>query len=108
LRRTKLGWIRDAWSRDELRITVNNNCPFCNPERRITKKDLKRPEDLGLPDYCVGTEKIEPTMDIQGIDKALLKGERIEEAWRLIGEQSEWVIRLLDSHGEKPCSLSTR
>ena len=28
------GWIEEALHRGELKITENNNCPFCNPERR--------------------------------------------------------------------------
>ena len=29
-----MGWIKEALRRDELKITENNNCPFCNPEYR--------------------------------------------------------------------------
>lgn len=51
-----------------------------------------------LPDYCVLTRKIEVgwVEEITGIDKPLLKNEEIEEAWRIIGEQSEWLSRTLD------------
>jgi hypothetical protein len=35
---------------------------------------------------------------ITGIDKASLKNEDIEEAWRIIGEQSEWVLEMLSVH----------
>jgi hypothetical protein len=35
---------------------------------------------------------------ISGIDKALLKNEKIEEAWRIIGEQSEWLLEMLNIH----------
>ena len=33
-----MGWIKEALSRGELKITKNNNCPFCNPERRADVK----------------------------------------------------------------------
>lgn len=29
-----MGWIKEALRRGELKITENNNCPYCNPERR--------------------------------------------------------------------------
>jgi hypothetical protein len=29
-----MGWIKEALRRGELKITENNNCPFCNPEHR--------------------------------------------------------------------------
>jgi len=53
-----------------------------------------------LPDYCVMTRKTGRIESINGIDKSLLKEERIEEAWRVIGEQSEWVMNMLDIHKE--------
>ena len=53
-----------------------------------------------LPGYCVMTRKTGRIENITGIDKSLLKNEQIEEAWRVIGEQSEWVIDMLDIHKE--------
>jgi len=53
-----------------------------------------------LPDYCVMTRKTGRIESITGIDKSLLKEERIEEAWRVIGEQSEWAIDLLNTYKE--------
>jgi hypothetical protein len=67
---------------------------------------LKEDIDLTshLPNFCVMTRKIDAscvrnisvgqglTYNIQ-----LMKDESIEEVWRLIGEQSEWVINLLIS-----------
>ncbi len=53
-----------------------------------------------LPDYCGMTRKIGPIENITGIDKSLLRDEQIEEAWRMIGEQSEWVLNMLDIHKE--------
>lgn len=43
-----------------------------------------------LPKYCLLARKIPlaSVNTITGIDKALLKNEEIEEAWRIIGEQS--------------------
>jgi hypothetical protein len=53
-----------------------------------------------LPDYCVMTRKTGRIENITGIDKSLLKNEQIEEAWRIIGEQSEWVLNMLNIHKE--------
>lgn len=64
------------------------------------KKDID-PDDF-LPNYCVMTRKIrrEQVESIVGIDKSLIKNEQIEEAWRIIGEQSEWLIDMLNIHKE--------
>ena len=64
--------------------------------RFALKKDIE-PKEL-LPNYCVLTRKIEVSWveAITGIDKALLKNGEIEEAWRIIGEQSEWIFRMLN------------
>ena len=74
--------------------------PYCHI-RIALKKDL-RPKDFreSLPNYCVMTRKIEHEWveSISGIDKSLLKNDEIEEAWRIIGEQSEWVIEMLNIH----------
>jgi hypothetical protein len=62
--------------------------------------NIKKAEDLGLPEYCVSTKKISPIRDISGINRALLINEEIEEAWRVIGEQAEWIIKLVNIHRE--------
>jgi hypothetical protein len=56
-----------------------------------------------LPDYCTMTRPIEATWveNILGIDKTLLKNEDIGEAWKVIGEQSEWLLKMLNSHKEE-------
>ena len=66
-------------------------------ERRVDAQEF-----LGsLPDYCVMTRRIERRLEsIRGIDKSIIKGEEIEEAWRIIGEQSEWFLDLLNIHKE--------
>lgn len=60
-----------------------------------------------LPSYCVLTRKIDPSwvknISIgQGLtyNTLLMKDESIEEVWRIIGEQSEWVMNLLNSFKE--------
>lgn len=74
--------------------------------RFTTKKEVKL-EDIRnlLPDYCVLTRKIKRE-DIakismgagKYIDESLFKSGVIEEAWRILGEQSEWVIDMLNAH----------
>lgn len=55
-----------------------------------------------LPSYCIMTRKIhrKEVESISGINKSLLKNEEIEEAWRMIGEQSEWLLELFNIHRE--------
>ena len=61
------------------------------------------PVDI-LPIYCVLTRKVErewvKAVAVDGygaeFDVSLLKDESIEEVWRLIGEQSEWLLYLLN------------
>jgi hypothetical protein len=56
-----------------------------------------------LPEHCMMTRRIEVgwVTNILGIDKTLLKNEDIGEAWRVIGEQSEWLLKMLNSHKEE-------
>lgn len=62
------------------------------------------PKDFraSLPKYCIKTNKIERrnVENIKGIDKTILKNEEIEEAWRVMGEQSQWIIDVLTIHKE--------
>ena len=60
-----------------------------------------------LPIYCVMTRKVDPEWvkaipvdDKSGFDVSLLKDESVEEVWRLIGEQSEWLLNLLNAFKE--------
>jgi hypothetical protein len=63
---------------------------------------LKNDFKPSLPDYCVMTRKIkrEWVKSISGIDQSLLRNGQIEEAWRIIGEQSKWFIDMLSIYKE--------
>lgn len=50
-----------------------------------------------LPEYCVDIEEIPPRRRIRGIDETILD---IAEAWRIIGEQTEFIIDLVRAHKE--------
>ena len=58
-----------------------------------------------LPIYCVLTRKVDPewvkaiSIDNKDtkFDVSLLKDESIEEVWRIIGEESEWLLNLLNA-----------
>jgi len=71
---------------------------------RFALREGVDPETLlsSLPKYCVMTRQIkrEWVDSILGIDKTLLKNGEIEEAWRIIGEQSEWLLNMLNIYGE--------
>lgn len=70
--------------------------------RLALKNEIKRNFPEFLPDYCIMTRKVEGnwvgqisiTKQIK-FDTSLLKEERIEEIWRIIGEQSEWLLNTL-------------
>lgn len=53
-----------------------------------------------LPEYCINTKKIDPMKEINGIDVSILKDRNIAEAWRIIGEQSEFIIDFVCAHAE--------
>jgi len=80
--------------------TEDDNNPYFHI-RFETKKEVN-PKDF-LPSYCVLTRRIKRdwVKDIsigEGMkfDTSLLKDESIEEVWRMIGEQSEWLLYMLD------------
>jgi len=70
-------------------------------EKRINPVDV-------LPIHCVLTRKVDSesaksiSINNSGakFDVSLLKDESIEEVWRLIGEQSEWLLNLLSAFKE--------
>jgi hypothetical protein len=66
---------------------------------RVSAVEDKEPS---FPDYCIMTRKIKRdwVSSITGINKSLLKNEEIEEAWRIIGEQTEWLLNMLDIYKE--------
>ena len=55
-----------------------------------------------LPDYCQKhlTRQCPGVESISGIEKSALRNGDIAEAWRIIGEQSEWVMSVLEIHRE--------
>jgi len=57
-----------------------------------------------LPSYCLYPEHLGRGYGeaIAGINKGFLKDGEIEEAWRIIGKQSEWIIDLVRSHKDGP------
>lgn len=74
--------------------------------RFALKNDIKGKERVNdfLPEYCE-KDMTERFMDVErnvenisGIKKSLLENEEIQEAWRIIGEQSEWVMSMLNIH----------
>lgn len=79
----------------------DDNSPYFHI-RFAVKKDVETNElPNSLPNYCVMTRKRRRIETISGIDKSLLKNQEIEEAWRIIGEQSEWLINMLNIYKEE-------
>ena len=65
--------------------------------------DDKEKVNALLSDYCDKTktelnEKVESIKTIGGIDESLIKNGEIEEAWRILGEQSKWFMDMLEIH----------
>jgi hypothetical protein len=61
-----------------------------------------------LPDYCVMTRKMKvpdpPSLDT--VDISSLSGANVEQGWKILGESSDWVLQLLQSHDPtKPVPL---
>jgi hypothetical protein len=96
-----LGWY--CWlihnRRSGVPTTEGDDNPYFHV--RLEFADDVTPEDF-LPDCCVMTRKIrrEDVTSIAGISRSLLKNEEIEEAWRMIGGQSEWLLNLFRIHKE--------
>jgi hypothetical protein len=61
--------------------------------------DKEDPSEF-LPEYCQDTKKIPPMNTILGIDVEILEQKDIAEAWRIIGEQSLFVIDLIRAHSK--------
>jgi len=60
-----------------------------------------------LPNYCLFTQPIKreavSTIRIGEnvyFDTSLFKTKKIEDVWRIIGEQSEWLLKMLNAHKE--------
>jgi hypothetical protein len=53
-----------------------------------------------LPSYCLDPKHLDRPWgeSISGIDKTLLKNDEIEEAWKIIGKQSEWIVDMIGIH----------
>jgi hypothetical protein len=67
--------------------------------------DTEKVNDL-LPDFCDKTKTIrckdveDIAKRISGIDESLIKNHEIEEAWKILGEQSKWFMDMLEIHKE--------
>lgn len=80
--------------------TENDDNPYFHI--RFDTKEEINPKD-SLPNYCVLTRKIDVdwVKDIsirrgEVFNTSMLKDESIGEVWRIIGEQSEWLLHALD------------
>jgi hypothetical protein len=77
---------------------------------RVSLSGNNQLEDLkkSLPEYCLMTRQKKPedvnhiNIDDRGtrFDTSLLKQEKIEEVWRIIGEQSEFFLKVFNSYKE--------
>lgn len=84
----------------------DDNSPYFHI-RMTLKGNGKADFPKSLPEYCVMTRKIDRTWVEQisltkdeVFDVSLFRNEGIEEVWRIIGEQSEWLLNTLDAYKE--------
>jgi hypothetical protein len=79
--------------------TEDDKSPYLHVRVSFKSSHVIDREDLNklLPDYCQKqlTRQCKDVGSILGIETSLLKEEDIGEAWRIIGEQSEWVMKML-------------
>jgi hypothetical protein len=68
---------------------------------RFGLPEIADPDSLvaELPDCCIWTRKADAVAPrtISGLDSAKLRN-GVEEAWRVLGEQSEWLVKVLAIH----------
>ena len=79
----------------------DDNNPYFHIRFALTKDVDPDEFRKSLPNYCVMTRKIsrESVESITGIDNSILEN-GIEEAWKIIGEQSKWFLEMLNIHKE--------
>jgi len=75
--------------------------------RIALKENIKSDFPKSLEDYCVMTRKADRKLVEQisltretTFDTSVFRNEGIEEVWRIIGEQSEWLLNMLNSYKE--------
>ena len=51
-----------------------------------------------LPSCCKMTQRMAKPKSLDTVDFDALKGEDVEEGYKVLGEASEWVLRMLESH----------
>src|SRR5665648_666196 len=72
------------------------------------KAEVEPEEFLKLtPSYCLEPKHLDRAFgeSICGINKELLNNEEIEEVWRIIGEQSEWIIHMVNIHKDNELTI---
>jgi len=82
----------------------NDTSPYFHI-RVALKENSESDFPKSLPDYCIMTrkvnrewvERISLTRDTT-FDTSLFKNESIEEVWRIMGEQSEWLLNTLNAY----------
>lgn len=84
--------------------TVDDNTPYFHIRFSIPI-DIDKDRLLkSLPDYCLMTRKIDPPLTSISVSSTLKynpslhKKEGIDAVWRIIGEQSELILKIFDSY----------
>jgi hypothetical protein len=84
--------------------TVDDNNAYFHIRFSLSKDVIEKDVLETLPDFCVMTRKA-PLSGVESIsmgktkyNTSLRKHEGIEEVWRIIGEQSELMLKVFDSY----------
>jgi hypothetical protein len=85
--------------------TIDDNNAYFHIRFSLSKEADEKEVLKSLPDFCVMTKKVNPA-SVESIsvtstmmyNPSLRKHEGIEEVWRIIGEQTELLLKVFDSY----------
>ena len=111
LAKGQIGWY--CFLLHSSREPNDQKCYYHIRFENLTEANEKTQINEMLPDYCskqltsrfLDVEEFPD--EISGIDKSTLVDSDISLAWKLIGEQSEWILNLIEIHqSEKEITTS--
>jgi len=97
VRKTVLPLIRDLRAKGIISWFCFLRHLYQNQPSVHLRFELQRGSELELPDCCEGTRKMEDA-NIKEVDTSTLRNRDIAEAWGVIGEGSDWVLKMLEAH----------
>ena len=76
--------------------------PYVHLRAELAKEVESSQLEQCLPQYCLWTRKIEPEKlrQIKGVETSLLHEGKIEIAWKMVGECSDWISKFFEAHSD--------